>query len=287
MKKTITLLCVICIPVLSACKETILHDLSESQANQVIVVLAKSNIEAQKVRASNQWNIEVPKKQIATALGKIQDSRVLRNPEFQTSKRQNLIMSREEKSHYLTRATEGNLENTLERLPNVLEARVHLNYQKSKDKNKPLNNSASVLIISQRPEEISIGHIKKLIAGGAGIEENFISVLHSPLNTSNIKPQQPEVLKKLPKDEASSKTKEVNYSPLPLSSTTRRVLYSATSLIILGVVLVQTYKSLINRTIQKESTPQAKPKNYQEDLREKLHPPNQSELNGQSSSPGF
>lgn len=166
---------------LAGCRERILHDLDEIRANRISVILHRSGIEAQKVREGTLWSIAVPSAAAQAALQAIEDSRAMKLPPPELSAApSSLIPTQEERSHFFERAAAASLEQTLERIPGVYEARVHLNTATSGHSSLRLENkegSSSVLLVSSQPEAIDEGKVKKLVAGGAGIKESSITVV--------------------------------------------------------------------------------------------------------------
>ena len=167
----------------TGCDETILHDLDELEANSVRVVLSRAGIDAKKVREGTSWSIAVEAETATRALAQVDESRVLKRSLRKVSEQsKSLIQTREERKHFLERQLAWNLEDTLETLPSVLEARVHL-FLTSEDqltlRSKQPKQSASILIISERPEEVDRDHVKQLISGAAGVKPETVSVLVS------------------------------------------------------------------------------------------------------------
>ncbi len=174
---------------LSACKETILHDLKESQANEVKVTLSQAGIVAEKIFAGSGWNVEVPDDQATSALATLRESRVLeKHLEDVVEPPKGLIPSREERYHYLERQLALSLEDTLERIPQVLEARVHLYLQKPDAfdySGKALRHTASVLLLVEEEgnpgtsSSLQETQIKQLIAGATNVQLGDITVIIS------------------------------------------------------------------------------------------------------------
>ncbi len=166
----------------SGCGEAILHDLDELKANQVKVALAKSGISSQKIRDGNSWRIEVGSKYTNSALRIIDESRILRRTlkRKQSGSSNSLIRTKEERTSQIAEERAYALEETLESLPGVLEAHVHiysnekLNLSLRKTKNL---SSASVLLITEVGRNFNLEMLKKIISGGTGISSDFISVL--------------------------------------------------------------------------------------------------------------
>jgi type III secretory pathway lipoprotein EscJ len=177
---------IILLVLLTGCKETILHKLDESQANQIKVTLSRNGIKADKIFDGSYWNVTVPKNEALHALTLLDNSRILRNDSRRSLERsKSLIPSREERTHFIERQLATSLEHTLERLPGVLEARVHL-YLHATDTfpiSLPNENfTASVLVIvdksqSSRLDLITDQEIQKLVSGASGVQASSISVV--------------------------------------------------------------------------------------------------------------
>lgn len=173
----------------SGCDERILHDLSEVHANRIKVKLAQANIDAQKVREGTLWSISVSSADATSALATLDKARVLKplhlpSPLGSSS----LIQTREERAHLLERSLARNLEQTLERMPHVLEARVHLHFQPENRLElipKQTDHSASVVLVTFRPDGIDHADISRFVSGASGVQEQFVSVLVVPANPTD------------------------------------------------------------------------------------------------------
>jgi len=167
----------------SACDETIVHDLSEVQANRVLVALAHQGVSAEKVREVSSWSIAVPSSSATTALTVLEAHRTLKDLAVTSrSESGSLIQSREERMHRVEREVSQSLEQTLETIPAVLEARVHLNLNAAQQlsflSEKP-HQSASVLLVARSGAAIDRAQVQRLVSGAAGINEESVSVVIS------------------------------------------------------------------------------------------------------------
>ena len=183
----VRMLCAFVCMGLCACREEILHELDEMRANQVQLVLERSSIEAEKVRSGAGWNIVVPHSQATAALAVLEQSRILwRDLSRFKDLSQNFIQSREERAHAAERQIAWTMEQTLERIPGVLEARVqlHLNQQSLDPFGPKVKDSGSVLLVvnGDRPHEAE--PMKRLISGATGVEPDSIAVLVSSADPS-------------------------------------------------------------------------------------------------------
>ncbi|MCC6220884.1 MAG: hypothetical protein IT291_06565 [Deltaproteobacteria bacterium] len=166
---------------LTSCKETILHNLDEREANKVTLALAQVGIEANKRVSPTGWEVEVDRAKSTTALQTIEEHRLFKPlSDTQTRHSQSLMPSREERSHFFERQLASNLEYTLERLPNVLEAHVHLQISSAPRFSLASGQriqSASVLLISKTDNAVDIAKVQKLISGATGSDDKSVVVL--------------------------------------------------------------------------------------------------------------
>lgn len=177
-KKYLVILCLL----FCACKETILHDLTEFQANRAYVALIRHGLEVSKTDAGDSWEIAVDKSNVPKALVILEASRLLKHDISKAKHNSSsFIQSKEEQTQWLTRQKANQLEQTLETYPGVVEARVHLHYTNNKNYFEPAHlksdSSASVLLISEESLNIPNQEIHKLIFGATGIPKDNISVV--------------------------------------------------------------------------------------------------------------
>ncbi|MBI5549811.1 MAG: type III secretion protein [Deltaproteobacteria bacterium] len=118
---------------LAGCSVEIQHELTESEANDIVVLLERNRISAKKEKEEGgrevTWKIAVPKAHMATAM------LVLKENELPRPKTKGLEMfdrgsliptATEERAMYL-KAITGELSRTLSSIDGVLDARVHIN----------------------------------------------------------------------------------------------------------------------------------------------------------------
>lgn len=169
---------------LGGCQEQILHDLDEARANRIKVILAEASIEAKKVREGAAWSIAVTSSDATAALAALDQTRVLKPRIVLPNRRsRSMIQTREERANILERNLAWNLEQTLERLPRVLEARVHLHFGVDDGFQlipMPNNNSASVVLLTASAAAIDTSRVKKLVAGASGVPEQSVTVILVP-----------------------------------------------------------------------------------------------------------
>ena len=166
---------------LTGCEEAILHDLDELQANQVRVVLAGNGIQALKKREGASWTVSVAEADVVHALAVLAGSRTVKRearnaPEGMKS----LVPGREERVYVLERQVAWNLEQTLERFPGALEARVHLALDSSDgfdSRERPPSRSASVLLLTSANAAISDEKVREIVSGASGVDKGRIAVV--------------------------------------------------------------------------------------------------------------
>lgn len=178
------LVCLLCFMiVLAGCREDIAHDLSEVRANQVLILLRRNGLEPEKSRNGTQWSVSVPHSDTLRALVLVNQSRVLDHDldRFRESAK-GFVQSREERQQAGERALAWGLETTLERIPGVLEARVHLRTDGTTASAKGSVNSAGVLLLVEGDGETASTTARSLVSGGAGIPAESVSVAISKMS---------------------------------------------------------------------------------------------------------
>jgi len=169
----------------SGCRDQIIHNLSENDANKIVTHLDQANISAEKVKqADGTWAISVSSSQSVEALKFLDDSRELHGINQALPEKPSLISSREDQRFRYERSISGELESTLGSLEGVLQARVHLNLPPvdplfGQPLSKDIHGSASVLIIASERFSLAKEELADLVAGASGIEKDKISVLIS------------------------------------------------------------------------------------------------------------
>ena len=157
---------------LTSCKQEILHELTEAQANQAWVTLSERGIEVEKRKSANGWSVSVGSEQAVSGLTVLQELKIPSGLWRETiSETSSLVPSKEERQmlreQNLTKALEG----TLLSLPGVVDARVHIVLPTSAP-----HGSGSVLVVAAKPEALSPQQIRDLVAGASGISPELIAV---------------------------------------------------------------------------------------------------------------
>jgi len=179
MKKSIFLFLIIFI---CSCKEEIIHGIDEKDANRIIAHLNDSSISAEKkFEPAGTWSISVEKQYTIPAIKSIEASRIIRDGSINSNDKGSFVASREEQRFRHERGLSREIEKTLLDIPEVLDARVHLN--------QPLTDpilgkaisegsgSGSVLLIVDAGRNVPREQIASLVSGASGISAEKISVV--------------------------------------------------------------------------------------------------------------
>jgi type III secretory pathway lipoprotein EscJ len=162
--------------ILCGCRETILHDLDEEQANRVWVTLRHHRIEAEKNRSGAGWSIAVEKSAAGRALTTLEKLRLPRRPRNR-ERSSSFIPSRAEKDLLREQQLSERLEETLSALPGVVDARVHYLLEEK----ERARSSASVLLVTLPGVTVDVRQIKEIVAGGGALDGGRVSVALSSL----------------------------------------------------------------------------------------------------------
>lgn len=165
---------------ITACSDRIVHDVNEQKANKIVIALARSGIDASKIREGSLWSIKVSQSKVTLALKYLQDARLLESEgRKKAQSSSSFIQNNQERNRNLGNQIAGELETTLERFPQVVEAHVHLNIAGKKllMSEEQKKGSASVLLVSKQPENISSKDIQQIVAGAAGLKALDVSVV--------------------------------------------------------------------------------------------------------------
>jgi type III secretion protein J len=178
MKKLI--IAILMLSCIAACRKVELyHDLSEEEANEILVVLQQDGISASKIKETRQnevfWTIEVESKRLNDARRLLLENDLPRKKELGLSgvyKEKGLIPTPDEqKARYLL-ALKGEIINSLKNIPDVMDADVVLNVPTQEEFASPTAEkkrpTASVVIKAkasqQAQEALSEGKIQQFVA---------------------------------------------------------------------------------------------------------------------------
>jgi type III secretory pathway lipoprotein EscJ len=171
---------------LAACKEPILHNLTENEGNKLLTRLHERGIMAEKqLQSDGTWALAVSRKDAIPALSLLSHARVFRRLDSTRSElASGMLPNRETQRFQYERALASDIESTLMALTGVLESRVHLNLPPTdpifgRSTEKEYHSSGSVLLITDETFQEVHREIQILVAGAAGISPDSISVLIS------------------------------------------------------------------------------------------------------------
>jgi type III secretion protein J len=170
---------------LTACRERIVHDLSENEVNRLMTTLSEIPLKSEKIKqADGRWALAVAKRDVMTAIKYLSRARLLQRTTPNRKERGRMIPSREDQRFEFERALSREIEYTLTSVEGVLEARVHLNLPvRDPLFGRPLDEqaggTASVLLVATPDFALSKEEISLLVSGASGVAPNAIAVLLS------------------------------------------------------------------------------------------------------------
>lgn len=166
--------------IFSACKEEILHNLNEADANRVVTHLSDVGISAEKAPLKeNLWVVKVSQEDAVPAMRRLESTKAFLTRE-NDSRVGSFIPSREDQLFRHERQVSRGIEDTLRTMRGVLEARVHLNLPRIEilsDRTSKLLSSASVLLVVSESFVTNPAEITALVSGGSGVERDRVSVV--------------------------------------------------------------------------------------------------------------
>lgn len=176
-----SLLCLVLLTIVG-CREQLIQNVSEQQANRLMTRLNDKEIRSRKRRqAENLWAVEVDQGDLPAAMREMQKLRLIREASPGSSEGASVVSSRDQQRFAFERSLSAEIEQTLSSFDGVLEARTHLNLPQV----DPLfgkvvpgaRGSGGVFLIVEGTLKFSREDIAHLVAGAAGIKAEDISVL--------------------------------------------------------------------------------------------------------------
>lgn len=198
----------VCLVALAGCnRESIVHDLTERDANRLVTELHGEGIDAvRKPQSDGRYALEVEQSRVVGALHFLQANRLVREVNAVKTGGGAFGATREDRRFHYERSISRELEETLERIPGIREARVHLNipvaesiFDRGADVPAP---TASVLVVASAKAEVDREALARLVAGAAGLGAPRVTVIvekaDAPLERKEIitapHPQKPSAL---------------------------------------------------------------------------------------------
>ena len=223
------------------CREPIVHDLTELDANRLFAQLHSSEINPKKLRQPDgNWTISVPSKSVFNAIKLLDSQRYFKKTAKTTSHQKSLLSSAVDQQLVYVTTLSQQLENTIGSLSGVFESHVHLNLAPQKNIWTAEVNlesaTASVLVIVDQDFKNSEVEIKKIVTGAVGIDIEKISVVLNQLDTLSVveEPEQTvvEVTKLAVKDQEKITT-EIKDKKLFMT------IFIAFAAIIVGIIMLR------------------------------------------------
>lgn len=173
------LLCIV------GCKETVLHGIDEGRANQITLLLERAGIQSSKHLSGSNWDVRVERENLGAALRTIENSRILTRAENRFKPQDSsLIPSENQQAQAAERQISWSIEETLERIPGVVEAKVHLWLNKPAQlgltSQETTARSASALLLTEPSVDLNADELRNLLNGATGAPLNAISVIIRP-----------------------------------------------------------------------------------------------------------
>jgi type III secretion protein J len=175
---------------LAGCDAELFHDLSERRANEALLALREAGLRADKRleqrgggNRPSSFALVVPRAEEARALFILGQRGLPRLPERPPAQNSKLLFSAGEQRSESVATLSASLADTLERLPEVAEARVHLALPEPEPLSPlgSLRPTASVLLRLRGPLSVKSGEVAALIARSVpGLDPQDVAVVSAP-----------------------------------------------------------------------------------------------------------
>ncbi len=168
---------------LGGCGVELEHGLDERQANQIAAVLDANGVSAEKLRddGTDGWKIVVPKTEMARAFRLLEANDLPRRDRRGMNELladRSLLPSQSEEQARMELARGVELERTLEHVPGVISARVHLALQANGLDGTAVAGRASVLVRTSGTVSIDSAGVQSLVTGSVqGIVARDVNVV--------------------------------------------------------------------------------------------------------------
>lgn len=174
------------------CKQAVVHNVSEQEANEIISVLQKYGVVAGKKIdnvETNTWSIEVPKQDATRSWSILQEHKLPRvnDRRFRDIFGQNkLIVTPVEERALFIEALQGEIAHTLESVDGVIDARVHLVIPEQDLMGKPTGTAKASVMVEYQPSSqgstpFQPREVQQLVSHAVdGLEPDNVSVILKP-----------------------------------------------------------------------------------------------------------
>ena len=183
MRRTFRLAVLLLFATVLGCKETVLHSLDESRANQISILLERAGIDCNKRPSGSNWDLQVASADASQALQVIDRSRILTRGQSRFKVQDSSFLPDDNQQLQASeRQLAWSIEETLERIPGVVEAKVHLWLNKPPQLGLKAQDSAarsvSALLLTEADVDLNnADDIKILLRGATGAPTEAISVV--------------------------------------------------------------------------------------------------------------
>lgn len=176
------LILIMLLVVAAGCRETLIHNLSEQEANRLVTRLSTAGIVSERERQPDgRFALTVPRGEVLEALHVLDQARLFREARSPEPERSSIVSTRDDQRFRYERALSREIEATLGALEGVLEVRVHLNLPLTDPlfgrPLQPQGGSGSVVLVVAAGFTAPREEIARLVAGASGIDAARIAVL--------------------------------------------------------------------------------------------------------------
>ena len=168
---------------MAGCKQVILHNLNEREANQFLTKLSENGVKSSKsIQPDGKWSLLVERSLEVPALRILEGARLLNQRESAAQSKSNIVASREEQRFQYERSLSREIETTISHLSGVYEARVHLNLAPTdplfgRQTSNNFIQTASVLVVHEKEVALAAPQVAELVSGASGIPLDKVSVV--------------------------------------------------------------------------------------------------------------
>jgi len=173
MRFSILFLITLCV---AGCSEDVIHDLTELQANKVVLELNAQGVEAAKKKRGSKWDISVDSDDAKRAISILEHSPELRRT-LKPSSDKNFgpIPGKAERQLLREEQISSELAHSIEKLDGVREARVHLHLPEESD--TTASKTGSALVVLSEGATVRTEEVQAILSGGSGIKSHDIAVI--------------------------------------------------------------------------------------------------------------
>lgn len=184
IRKTSSIVLIAMVCLLAACKQVLLADLDERQANQAIALLQQHEVQANKVAlGKGRFQVEVEPKQFGEAVDLLETYQVPSRKRIDIADlfpSDSLVNTPSAERARLISAIEQRLEQTITAIQNIVSARVHISYPLSDNLRVTQPMRVSIMVIGQKEtsDALLTERIKRLAKNSfADLDYDNISVV--------------------------------------------------------------------------------------------------------------